>query len=54
MLLLLFAAATEEPEITGIVDLSLRPRTFTITVFIRSSNLTLRTRSFEMTLPERP
>ncbi|MBP8055067.1 MAG: hypothetical protein KA314_04465 [Chloroflexi bacterium] len=52
MLLLLFAAATE--EITGIVDLSLWPRTFTVTVIIRSNGLTLGTRSLELTLPGRP
>ena len=54
MLLLLFTGAAEEPEITGIVDLTLRPRTVTLTLYIRSNGLTLRTRSFELTLPERP
>ena len=54
MLLLLFQGAADEPEITGIVDLTLRRRTFAITVYTRSEGLTLRTRSFELTLPERP
>lgn len=44
----------EDVEITGIIDLTLRPRTFTVTVYTRSNGLTLRTRSFEMSLPERP